>query len=113
MVRSYIRMHSEMCSAIKSALNSQFSFSDRLKKLIDERESLLDQVITGKRKCCVLTNCDKNSINKENQNVSSAVAFQKVCWVTLAESILHCLSLCSSLETFLLRINLGYRGGKA
>ena len=46
-------MHSEMCGSINSALNFQFSLSDRLKKLIDERESLLDQVITGKLKCCV------------------------------------------------------------
>lgn len=50
-------MHSEMCGSIKLALNFQFSLSDRLKKLIDERESLLDQVTTGKLKCCVFPKC--------------------------------------------------------
>lgn len=48
-------MRSEMCGSVKWALNFEFSLSDRLKKLIDERESLLDQVITRKLKCCVFT----------------------------------------------------------
>lgn len=46
---------SETRGSLKSALNFQFSLSERLRKLIDERESLLDQVISHKLRCCALT----------------------------------------------------------
>lgn len=36
--------YSETCGSLKSTLSFQFSLSERLKKLIGERESLLDQV---------------------------------------------------------------------